>query len=512
MPLAAGFARPPYFNPDGTFPSQAWTDAYQFVVRKDGLDAPISYKYVPTPKGLEFHECGAPNAILEGSRGTGKSVTIRNDAHMRALAIPGLTYLIIRRTMPELKLSHLRFIGKEMKGIGGGYHQTDAVATYPNGSQGYFRQCETEDDMLKLLSSEFDIIYFDEITTFTWSMVTKISSCIRVPEDGHRLGLVRGGTNPIGIGADEVYHYYIARDVTPEEDQDYNAEDYVSIKTLLEDNPYLDMVQYRKRLASQPEHYRKAWLDGIWIREGTYFSDFQPEREGKPFHVVHELPLISLNDGYRYRVLDLEWINIYRVVDWGFYPDPACCLWIAVLPNGAGVVFKEMTWLRTTAANVAKEIATASEHMRIVETFCDPTMFINEEATGNSIGSIFELNGIPLTQSKNDRVAVGLAIHEWLNTQIDGYGPKLTIMKGGSAGGLGCTMLIKTLPTLRIDKTNNAKIAPGNDHWTIAVGYFCMANIVASRQPFTSSIPTWMRPKKGDRQVLGSKQVRTRSH
>jgi hypothetical protein len=47
-------------------------------------------------------------------------------------------------------------------------------------------------------------------------------------------------------------------------------------------------------------------------------------------------------------------------------------------------------------------------------------MFANSAATGlQSVGDIDEMNGIPLTPSKNDRSAAGFAIHEYLNTVLE---------------------------------------------------------------------------------------------
>src|SRR4051812_27973296 len=104
----------------------------------------IERLYTPTIKGAEFHELTIPNAILEGPRGTGKSIILRNDAHIHAMACPGLAYLIVRRTMPELRKSHLRFIEREMKRLGGYFNKTESIAYYPNGSLGYYGHCETE--------------------------------------------------------------------------------------------------------------------------------------------------------------------------------------------------------------------------------------------------------------------------------------------------------------------------------------------------------------------------------
>jgi hypothetical protein len=199
-----------------------WTLALQHGERVDVL-------YRPTLKGTEFHELTAPNAILEGPRGTGKSIILRNDAHIHALSCPGLTYLIVRRTFPELRKSHLRFIAAEMKKLGGYFNKTESIAYYPNGSKGFFGHCETDADVLTYLSSEFARVYLDEITTFPGEMILKLASCVRVPEHSGWLAVLRGGTNPLGEGADFVNRWFITKDVSAEESDEYDPADYTAL-------------------------------------------------------------------------------------------------------------------------------------------------------------------------------------------------------------------------------------------------------------------------------------------
>lgn len=503
--------RPPFLEANGKTVTQAWKDAYRFRVEHPKFGV---HEYVPTAKGLDFHESVCPNELIEGSRGTGKSMIIRNDAHMKAMAYAGYTYLIVRRTMPELKKSHLRFIGIEMKRMGGYFHRTDNIAYYPNGSQGFFSHCETEDDMMKLLSSEYSAIYFDEISTFTWVMITKIASCARVADDSGLIAIVRGGTNPIGIGAGEVRRYFITKDVSPEEDPDYDPSEYHSIHTTLDDNPHIDKAQYIKRLSMLPEHIKRAWLDGEWIVEGAYFHDYRPSKkvlsadlellqthvlgETIAWHVSSTYPVVKDKQAHL-----IKWIHIYRALDWGFSPNPCVCLWIAMLPNGRAFVLKERSWKSTPAAQVAKDIIEDSKGMHIVDTYCDPSMFFGSEATDSmSIGDIFEDNGVWLTPSQNDRAAAGFAIHEYLNTiLIDGF-PKIQIYE------FGCPMLLRTLPEMRVHKTDPKKIADGADDWVIALAYFCMSRVGTSREHITSNTPRWMKPKKAKMRRLGTESVR----
>lgn len=474
------------------------------------------HEYIPSDKQLEFHTCPAPNCLQEGARGTGKSFAIRNDAHIRALAVPGLTYLILRRTMPELRKTHIRFIRQEMQKLGGTYNKQEGIAYYPNGSMGFFSHCETEDDMMKLLSSEYVVIYFDEMSTFTQEQITKISTCARVPEGSGLTALVRGGTNPLGVGAEYILNYYIAKQVDPLEDDEYNPNDYVAIRMLMSDNPFIDETQYRKKFSGLPAHVRAAWLDAEWAIEGAYFADFRPKKLIKnangvdvevEWHVISKLPAIEGK-----HLSQVKWLQVYRSMDWGFFPDPAVCLWIAVLPNGREIVFDEETWFKTTAKDVA--IAVKNRHgevppFHIVDTTCDPTMFSNSEATGHSVGDIVEMNGVALFPSKNDRAAAGFAIHEHLNTVLDDGLPKLQFYKTEYGGA---RMLCKTIPTLRMDEHDSRKIGDGNDHWVIALAYFCMTLTGASKQPLSKYKPKWMRFKgsTGKPNVLGRHNVRSK--
>jgi hypothetical protein len=473
-------------------PQDTWT----LAIRRG---AAVDVLYRPTAKGAEYHALTVPNAILEGPRGTGKSIILRNDAHIHALLHPGMAYLIVRRTMPELKKSHLRFIEQEMHRLGGTFNKTDSIASYPNGSRGYYGHCETDADVMIYLSSEFSRVYIDEITTFPGEMILKLASVIRVPEGSSQIAVLRGGTNPLGESADWVMRWFVTKQVSADESDAYHPEDYTALRMVPADNPHMDWAQYRRRLANLPEHVRKAWLDGEWVIEGIYFSDFKPQKDGRPWHVIDEAPV------YRDVPLDAErpptGVAIYRVLDYGFDPDPAVCLWIGIFPNGRAVVFKERTWWRTTAADVGKAIMRESTGMRVVETLCDPTLFDHQKATGSSVADLIEQQGVALSPSVNDRIAAGYAIHEYLNALVEGT-PKLQLLR------YGCPHLIRTIPEMRQDKLHPEKIANGNDHYVLALAYFCMANAVPSLEVTERVRKPWERAYYGAFRRIGSDNVR----
>lgn len=464
------------------------------INREDGSSEML---YGAWPKQVAFHGIATPKFILEGERGTGKSHCLRWDCHLKALAYPGYKYLILRRTMPELRKSHLLFIGAEMEKLGGFFHKTNVESHYPNGSVGLFGHCETEADINKYLSAEFFQIVFDEIVTFDWEMITKISGSCRVPEGSGLTAFIRGGTNPLGVSAEEVYRYFIARDITPEEDENYSPENWGSMHMTMDDNPSLDKKQYVRDLAGLPEAYRKAWLHGEWGVEGAYFSI-----EAK--NIIKAMPQVDGGRGHMAPMLHWQWLHIYRLFDYGWH-DPSVCVWVAVLPDGHEIPFMEQSWVRTPVQDIAADMKEQSGEMRIITTLADPTLWDGEKEMGHSLAMEFEAAHVPMTKAKNDRTAAGLAIQGHLNTIMPDGTPKLLIYEDGK---YGCPTLVRALRAMRVDKKHAGRIADHKlDHMPICLGYFCMAGVGPTRVPSVATMPRWMH-HKDSRQVLGSNNVR----
>jgi hypothetical protein len=456
------------------------------------------FEYIPQPKQWEFHLSPATRCLMGGVRGTGKSHCMRMDAHVRALTHPGFKYLILRRKFPDLLRTHLTHLDREMRLLGEGYfNKTERIAHYPNGSEGHYGHCENDEDVQNYLSAEYGAIYFDELSTFSFDVFTRICGSARVPKGAGYKAIIRGGTNPGGENEAWIMEWFVNKNVDPSTYKNYKPEDWHYIHTVVGDNQHLSADYYENLAIGNPHLYRQ-WVLGEWgVQEDGYFTEWQQWREfdddGKPcepypWHVINELPKVKDKHGNLQPLLSQPWINIYRAVDWGFSPDPAVCLWIAVLPNGQAIVFKERTWLQTPATEVAKDIVRESQGMRIVDTFADPSMWFHGDQ-GWFFADQYESNGVSLSKSLNDRTAIGVAIHEHLNTRIDGK-PKVQVFREG------CPELIRTLPQQRSDKNNPTRIADGDDHWTMALGYFCLGDTAPSRPSHEQSkVPLWMRKK-----------------
>lgn len=457
--------------------------------------------YAPTPKQLEYHSRTEPKVLFWGGRGSGKSKCGRWDAHMRALSYPGFKYCILRRTYPELEKSHLIDIGAEMMMLGGYFNKTSHTAHYPNGSIGFFSHCATDVHVHNLLSAEFYLMFFDEVSTFEWDMFSKLAASVRVPEGSGLVASVRAATNPLGASADMINRYWVTHEVPLDENAGYRPDDWYAIHANLEDNPYVDQAQYRKDLEGTglAEHVRRAWLDGEFGLENALF-EFYPNKNNKPYHVI---PYVDM-DGIT------KHAQIYRAMDSGFFPDPSYCVWIAHLGHRY-IAFHEKLWYRHIASEIAASIKQEDEALgisRVAVTYCDPTMDIKTVQDVQTIKDIYEMNGIAMECSVNNREHFAHAIHTALAEEAEPGIPRLQIY------GKGCPYLVKTLPQQRYDLKHPLALADHkDDHGVVSVAYFLISSGSMERRGLATGtgLKRWMQPKQTNRFVLGSDNVRDTS-
>jgi hypothetical protein len=449
--------------------------------------------YVPSIKQNEYHQSTAKNTLFYGGRGSGKSVCGRWDAHMRALSVPGFKYCILRRTYPELEKSHLIDLPREMKLLGGDWNATSKIARYPNGSTGFFSHCQNDQDALNLLSSEFHLMFFDEISTFDWEMFRKLAASVRAPEKMRALGvnpMVRAATNPLGASAEMINKYWVAQDVDLDEDPNYNPKHWYAIKANLEDNPYLS-EDYREQFSGMASHIIKAWVEGEFSIENALFDlrhyYVNEAGEKKPWHVINDLDLPKI----------IRSAAIYRSIDAGWFPDPTVVLWIAHLGN-RHIVFNEMIKWKTPAVEMAELIKKEDERLgisKVAMTYCDPSMDINTTADIRTIREVYEANGISIECSINDREMFATAIHQSLAEQAGENLPRIQFYVQGRKG---CPYLVRTLPQMRFHPKQFKKMDDHkDDHAVVALAYYLMSHSADSRVDvnYGRQVPKWMLPK-----------------
>lgn len=446
--------------------------------------------YTPLPHQRRFHESEKPNCLMEGGAGSGKSLAIRWDAYARCLAIPRFHALILRRSMPELRKSHLREVPFEAEKLGLGkdaWHSTHFILRFPNGSTVTFGHVEDDQTVARYLSSEFDAIYFDELATFTLKQFMFLSSRARTTKPG-LTAIVRGGTNPIGVGASWVKRYFITKDVSEHENPGYKASDYESIHSTIDDNPYVDVDDYGARLLSLPsEAMRKAMRYGEWVIEGQFWSDWRESLpDGSPWHVREVLPTWKGRP-----IIEAPGIEIVRVIDWGYAAEgnPGMCLWFVCLYDGSAIGFKEYVFKETLPKDAAAKIIEMSEGMTVRYTVADTAMWAEHE--GPSIASHFEKAGIGMIEADKEREAGWIECHNWLRTVVtngDKMWPKLSFLRSG------CPVTIRTMPEMTVDPKNPADMitAGVEDEGSDNMRYFVMSRPARSREKVPDPSMAWI--------------------
>ncbi|HDR3908356.1 TPA: phage terminase large subunit [Bacillus toyonensis] len=145
----------------------------------------IVFPYKPQPWQKLFHftttdkKYWADEVLYGGAAGVGKSAAIVGDAFKNAVKYPGINILVLRRTKGELEgsilLKMLEWYPREICK----YNTSKNVWEIKLGNTisliwcGY---CEQENDVYRYQGKEFEIIYMDEATHFTYTQFKYLRS------------------------------------------------------------------------------------------------------------------------------------------------------------------------------------------------------------------------------------------------------------------------------------------------------------------------------------------------
>lgn len=379
-------------------------------------------------------DSAASEVLFGGAAGGGKSYAQVIDALIFALTYKGSKQLILRRTLPELNKSiirtHLEIYPKSLYKYSASSHS----GKFFNGSIIDFGYCDSENDVYKYQSAEYDVIRFDELTHFTRQMYIYLLSRVRGANSYPKQ--VKSSANPGGVGHTWVKERFI--DIGPP-GKVYKGEhgDRVFIPSLVTDNSFLLKADpnYIKRLQNLDEKDRKALLYGDWdIFEGQFFNEFD-----RKIHVTEPFEIPK------------HWRR-YRAIDYGL--DMLACYFIALSPLGEAYVYREVYESGLIVSEAAKAVK-EQKGESIYATFAPPDLWNRHKDTGRSTAEIFLQYGVPFTKVSNARVQGWLDLKEWLKVYKDGQGEKTSDLKIFSS----CINLIRTLPAIAYDSKNPSDTA-----------------------------------------------------
>lgn len=332
------------------------------------------------------------------------------------------------------------------------------------------------DDPEKYQSAEFAAIGVDELTKNDETTYHTLRGSMRWPGVNHTVFM--GATNPGGVGHLWVKRRWIDRDFPPNEKP--LADQFIFIKALPSDNPYLDET-YWAELNSLPDNLRRAWVHGDWdVFAGQAFTSWRQDRHTcEPFAIPEHWP-------------------ITRAIDWG-YAKPFCCLWLAKNPdNGRRWVIREAYSLGLTDRAQARLIQEMSlEHVLV--SFADPSMWspksVREIVT--SAADEYAAEGVSLLRADNDRIAGKRKVDRVLGDLPDGE-PGLIVFNT-------CRNLIRTLPALPYDKTRPEDVdTDAEDHAYDALKYGLtqeVSPLVAQRDSSPLAARRRKSPLEGNRRM-----------
>jgi PBSX family phage terminase large subunit len=145
------------------------------------VTAALRHHYRPRGAAVELFACRAPEVLLSGPAGTGKSRAALEKLHAMMLANPGARGLIVRKTLVSLGSTGLvtwrEKVAAESIAAGhvrwfGGSQQEAAAYRYSNGSTVVVGGL---DKPQKVMSSEYDVIFVQEaieLTVDDWEALT----------------------------------------------------------------------------------------------------------------------------------------------------------------------------------------------------------------------------------------------------------------------------------------------------------------------------------------------------
>lgn len=243
-------------------------------------------------KQQEFADLDCLEALYGGAAGGGKTDALLAAA-LEYFDEPGYSALILRRTFPDLALPNaiMDRSHRWLDSTDARWNDRDKRWTSPKGAILQFGYCDTETDLTRYKSAEFQFVGIDELTEWPEEWYTFLFSRIRRTEGVNIPLRMRAATNPDGIGAEWVRQRF---------DIPLGAEIPVPIwrganrvfwPARAEDNPSLDLVSYElalEQMAGGRDTVRWRQLrEGLWFRDGKglVYAGFDVER-----NVIDEAP------------------------------------------------------------------------------------------------------------------------------------------------------------------------------------------------------------------------------
>lgn len=362
-----------------------------------------------------FHQADAFEVGYGGAAGGGKTDSLLCEV-LRQIHKPGYKAILFRRTYPELEMSLIERAYDYYPSHGGIPKNKGRLWYFNTGVKGkpakiFFAHLEHDKDVHKYQSAEFDVMGFDEATSFTEYQYTYMRSRVRGKSPDIQRYIMLA-TNPGNIGHTwfktrfiddkepfKKYHFKLVDGEDIEclsDDPDALSRVFIPAKvwdnpTLLKNNP-----GYVAQLKSLDETNRRMLLEGDWdVFAGQYFREWRNHR-----HVVEpfEIP---------------KWWKRFVGIDYGA-TAPFCVLWIAIDDSGNVYVYREYYEENNTAAVNARDSWLLNGDDQYNFAAVDPSIFAKTHV-GENISEVLIRHGWKnIVPASNQRIAGWNSLREYI--------------------------------------------------------------------------------------------------
>jgi phage terminase large subunit len=400
--------------------------------------------YDPLPQQKKFHLSTAKYRLLGGSAGGGKTIALMAEAIMRSMKYDfPLTGAIFRRSYPELESTIIRGMLEMLPRWFYKYNQSQHVLTLKNGSIIEFCYAETDNDVTRYQSREWDWTGVDELTHFSLFQWSYLMSRMRTTKPINTKFFA--GTNPGGKGHNWVKERWVSKSC---DEENYEPRDYDFIPAGVLDNPYLMEANpdYIENLKMLPEKERKALLEGNWdIFEGAFFPEWSHSR-----HVVDDFDvpedwqlILGWDDGTR----EPRAVNLYAIDN----DQQVWCIW---------EYYEAGENLTQAAENIRRELKEKGYWGRIYKLVVDPSMKRTDSQTGLSSTEVLEGMGygfqIGSVELGNNKRVEGWRVVKTYLSHKPYEEPLLKFFKS-------CGNIIRTIPQLTYYQSRTSRVSKKED-------------------------------------------------
>ena len=380
----------------------------------------LTIKGIPNERQKAFFASRTRFTAYGGARGGGKSWALRRKLVAMCLRYDGLSCLLIRRTLPELRSNHVIPFLREYDGIIT-YNESEKAILFPNKSKIYLGYCAADKDVLRYQGQEYDVIAIDEATQLSEFRFSVLKACLRGANDFPRRMYLT--CNPGGIGHSWVKRLFVDRSFKSGE----NPDEYTFIPAQVYDNPILldSDPEYVNSLRSLPPRLRDAWLEGKWdVFDGQFFPEFDT--------AVHLCSRYDIpND-----------LTKFIALDYGL--DMLAALLVGIDDGGNLWILREICESGLTLSEAASRVSLLADGQNAEFAVCSPDLWNRRQDSGRSGFEIMQsVRGMPpMRPADNRRIPGWRVLREYFSAK-NGH-PFIRICNS-------CVNLASSLPALLCD-------------------------------------------------------------